>query len=157
MQKGQVTLSRLRFAFTLDCGWGCWRESGYAKLKGHFHSDTVKQSKCTTYIQHVSLIYIQISSLSLIFVRGGSRRYLCILNFNSAAIAILLRQHFRRHQQLPLLLIIAVLYAEAAVFNQKLYNCVHFKTVYYGDTRAFLVHDFGAIMYAVSADGSWAE
>ena len=99
--EGQVTLSRLRFAFTLDCGWGCWRESGYAKLKGHFHSDTVKQSKCTTYIQHVSLIYIQISSLSLIFVRGGSRRYLCILNFNSAAIAILLRQHFRRHQQLP--------------------------------------------------------
>ena len=33
-----------------------------------------------------------------------------------------------------------------------------FPTVHYGDTRAFpLQHDFGAIVLAVSVDGSWAE
>ena len=56
MQKAQVTLGKLQFAFTLDCGWRCRRESGDARLEGHYHSDTVKQSKSTTYIEHVSLI-----------------------------------------------------------------------------------------------------
>ena len=103
------------------------------------------------------ILHTNLTHQSLTHIR--SRRFPEILSFNSAATTTCCdstsadTSNFR----IPLLLIIAVLYAEAAVFNQKLYNCDHFKTVYYGDTRAFLVHDFGAIMHAVSADGSWAE